>query len=236
MESDPEWSFPNPDPPAKRSLGAKIAIGIAGSIGVWLVVDELLSIFNGYFLIACLGVVIGIIFLKGDHSKRSQQFWVLAILGASAAGWVLLVFLFSFFNVWLFLGLTAALGAVVFVKDRKQRQRQHWLDTGCCGNCGYDMRGTPDRCPECGRDASLDEPTWRKLRRQIQAERAAEAAGAVPPMIEARATPAPVARVPTVLKTPDFVQGPIPLEGDEPGAVNIPFPTSQNISPPQTGV
>jgi hypothetical protein len=213
MESEPEWSFPAPEPPAKRSLGAKIAIGIAGSIGVWLVVDELLSIFNGYFLIACLGVVIGIIFLKGDHSKRSQQFWVMAILGASAAGWVLLVFLFSFFNVWLFLGLTAALGAVVFVKDRKQRQRQHWLDTGCCGGCGYDMRGTPDRCPECGRDASLDEPTWRKLRREWGHVKPADEVEAS--VVESAPEPMPVVKIPTILKTPDFHEGPIPLEGGE---------------------
>ena len=211
MDPDPQWSFPNPEPPARRSMGSKIAIGVAGSIGVWFLVDELLSIFNVYVLVAGLGVIIGIIFLKTDNRKRSQQFWVIAILAGCAAGWVLLVFIFSFFNIWLFIGLVAALAAVVFYKDQQQRRRQHWLDTGCCGACGYDLRGTPDRCPECGRESSLDEPTWRKLRREW---------GNIKPADEmeplaVESLPKPVPKVPTILKTPDFHEGPIPLEGDE---------------------
>jgi hypothetical protein len=211
---DTDWpSFLEPPPKDQRSLGSKIAIGIAGSIGVWLVVDELTSIFNGYIVAAVAAVIIGAVFLKTDNSKRSQQFWVLAILGACAIGWMLLVFIFSFFNVWIFFGLTAALAGVVLWKELRQRQRQHWLDTGCCGGCGYDLRATPERCPECGRDTSLDEPTWRKLRREWGHIKPADELE--PLAVEPVPQPRPIAKIPTILRTPDFDEGPIPLEGDE---------------------
>jgi hypothetical protein len=53
-----------------------------------------------------------------------------------------------FFRVpyWLILVGFLASSAVGFVYLRRQND----LRMGHCRNCGYDLRATPDRCPECG--------------------------------------------------------------------------------------
>jgi hypothetical protein len=38
--------------------------------------------------------------------------------------------------------------AFLMVRSTRRRRR---VAKGCCENCGYDLRGSSDRCPECGR-------------------------------------------------------------------------------------
>ena len=48
--------------------------------------------------------------------------------------------------VLLTLGLSAAGSALHFTDQRRRKRRA----SGLCRSCGYDLRATPDRCPECG--------------------------------------------------------------------------------------
>ena len=49
---------------------------------------------------------------------------------------------------WFLLVLTAALPSVAVVWNLRQRRRAARF--GLCAACGYDLRASPDRCPECG--------------------------------------------------------------------------------------
>jgi hypothetical protein len=50
---------------------------------------------------------------------------------------------------WLAALPLAAFPAAVLV--RRRRARRKMLASCACAGCGYDLRATPDRCPECGR-------------------------------------------------------------------------------------
>lgn len=54
---------------------------------------------------------------------------------------------------WFPAGLAAILpacGLILLVRRRQQAARSR---RGFCPGCGYDLRGTPERCPECGAPA-----------------------------------------------------------------------------------
>jgi hypothetical protein len=53
---------------------------------------------------------------------------------------------------WCVLALAAGLPWAVFQVRRWRKKRQY--PPGLCPACGYDLRASPDRCPECGRPAN----------------------------------------------------------------------------------
>jgi hypothetical protein len=52
---------------------------------------------------------------------------------------------------WLACLATATLPGV-WLASYRHRLRQHRRRAGLCPHCGYDLRATPDRCPECGHE------------------------------------------------------------------------------------
>jgi hypothetical protein len=50
---------------------------------------------------------------------------------------------------WAILAATSVLPAWSIVSTRRRRLA---LEQGRCARCGYDLRATPGRCPECGAD------------------------------------------------------------------------------------
>ncbi|CAA9485945.1 MAG: hypothetical protein AVDCRST_MAG69-1063 [uncultured Solirubrobacteraceae bacterium] len=51
---------------------------------------------------------------------------------------------------WVPILLFALLPLTSAVARRRERSRQRRTAHGLCLSCGYDLRATPERCPECG--------------------------------------------------------------------------------------
>jgi hypothetical protein len=60
---------------------------------------------------------------------------------------------------WFVVGITAIPPSSEYLVWRRQRRARSRLERGQCVRCGYDLRETPERCPECGAAAATPDLT-----------------------------------------------------------------------------
>jgi hypothetical protein len=55
---------------------------------------------------------------------------------------------YNFYMPWWFISIAASIFPLAWII--RHLKRGNHSDDGLCSHCGYDMRATPSRCPECG--------------------------------------------------------------------------------------
>jgi hypothetical protein len=115
-------------------------------------------------LIAVLSCLAMVDWLLTRHLEIISPVRVYLLLAIAAMGLIWVIYLFSYLGPVAAVSLAAGLGGIVGVLTlfRRPHTRRFREAAGLCVECGYDLRASTERCPEC--NAPLPESIMRRRR------------------------------------------------------------------------
>ena len=137
----------------RKTLTILSLIGLLLSVGAWgasyLVVGHK---GKGHTIALHEG---GIDYTRDTYDDRVEPYWYLAGFRGFRMHWRLYFYARPggdwgvFIPLWMPSGLFVVFLVMRFVPFARRRKRKK---LGLCANCGYDLRASKDRCPECGEE------------------------------------------------------------------------------------
>jgi hypothetical protein len=125
----------------------------------------------GFSLVATALLIV--LTAASDQLAELHPLRVYLVVAVGLAGMAWGVYALSVLPPAMLLGLVIALPAVYLTLRwlRPPKLRQHRVDADLCPDCGYDLRATESRCPEC--NSPVPEPLRRRrrARARVRADR-----------------------------------------------------------------
>jgi hypothetical protein len=116
-------------------------------------------------------------FSRGDSSVHPAT--VLVALAAFVLTLAAVAAILSALHPAMLAVLIIALAAPLLLYSYHRRVKEEWTKSGRCETCGYDLRASAERCPECNTPVPQDQ--LRRIRAEMTAARAKRAAPDPPP-------------------------------------------------------
>jgi len=149
-----------------------VYLAVAAAVGIIITAANYDGALSVWVVVACvvgLGVIASIV-TRGSQPLNPVA--VVAMLALAVTGVLLVAYMLQGIGPLGAFGLAAALGLAILVLmpfDRKRLRDNREL-AGQCTECGYDLRESPERCPECGASIPVDLARRRRIAALFKAE------------------------------------------------------------------